>query len=632
MHSPRDGTTSRLSMRLVVGLALSVTTLALLSSAARPGAAPRSRPVAGLATRPLGVAVAYPGPGWQTVSPHSSLTFRGVPVSRLGVVRVVGSRTGVHGGRLTGSVSGVGASFDPEEPFAPGERVMVTTGVRVMGASSTTYAFSIARPVLGAPSLPPEPPEQRGGGVRARRTWASGHLGSCVPVRPRYRSRPGLHPEGACVTRPARGTAPGLLLTTPHPTTFRQHGPTIYDNRGNVVWYRPMPYWRTWDLSVVTYHGQRLLAVYTQRPRGTRWPGQAQYLLLDRHYHVVARVRARNGYTADLHELQVTPTGHAFLGAYQAVRDPVSGRRTYEYVIQEIDIATKELLFEWHSLDHVPTASTYKPVPKDGKPWDYFHGNAIEPMPGGDLLVSARNTSTIYRLARGTGDVVWRLGGKRDDFGLVAAHPAWRFCFQHDVRRVADGELSVFDNGGAGSGCPRHVARMELFGYDDTAMTISRRLVVSSRSVSSGGYYTGKVGSARLLLNADWIVSWGDARHITEVAPGGRMKLDLTLSMFTYRTVRARWTADPLTRPAVAVQRSGSAVTAWVSWNGATRVSSWRVVAGADDSHLHSTGAPVRRHGFETRLRVTTSAPFIAVRAYDAQGQLLGTSRVVRPG
>ena len=91
------------------------------------------------------------------------------------------------------------------------------------------------------------------------------------------------------------------------------------------------------------------------------------------------------------------------------------------------------MLFQWDSLDHVPVTDTYRPFAGGTKadPFDYFHINSISIAPDGDLLVSARNTCAVYKVARPTGQVTWRLGGKRSSFRMG---PGATFWWQHDVR------------------------------------------------------------------------------------------------------------------------------------------------------------------------------------------------------
>ena len=572
--------------------------------------------------------LAYPGPGWTTASPQTSIVFRGASAAQLRPVRVTGSRTGVHEGSLVSSRAGVGAVFTPAQPFAPGEHVTVTSAQPVQGADSTTYTFGVAIPVH-AP-LPPPEPRDTNTRTPLKSKAAASDVRNCVPHVWHFRTRPNMHPAAACVSRPATGTADGLIFTTPSPTSFHQHGPTIFDQQGNVVWYHPMAYKQIYDLSVVTYHGQRLLAFHVRHRRGTTGYWHASVLLYNRHYQLVARVTAQNGYEVDGHEFQVRGDA-AWLGAYNPIIDPVSGNPVYEYVVQKIDIATGEVLFEWHSLPEIETSYSYVP-PRAGEVWDYFHGNAIDPLPDGGFLLSSRNTSSVYQISA-TGDVLWTMGGKDDGFGITTLHPSWQFCFQHDVRAVGPDQLTVFDNGGRGPGCPAHKARVEGFTYDPATATAKRTIKYSSYNASSDGrgYRVSALGSARYLLNGDLMVSWGTAGRITEFTPGHDVDFDLTLAVKTYRADRWRWVGDPTERPAVAASRAGGRVNVYASWNGSTRVIRWRVLAGPSRAQMSPIGVRVHRTGFETHIPVTTRARYVAVRAIGGSGRVLGTSAVIKP-
>ena len=65
-----------------------------------------------------------PVPGSRDASPQTQISFLGVPARDLSHVRVLGSRTGAHRGRLLAYSQGEGASFVPAAPFAEGERVL----------------------------------------------------------------------------------------------------------------------------------------------------------------------------------------------------------------------------------------------------------------------------------------------------------------------------------------------------------------------------------------------------------------------------------------------------------------------------------------------------------------------------
>ena len=77
------------------------------------------------------------------------------------------------------------------------------------------------------------------------------------------------------------------------------------------------------------------------------------------------------------------------------------------------------------------------------EPYDYIHLNAVS-LDGDDgFLVSARNTSTVYRLDRESASVDWRLGGHSSDFEIDGDA---EFAWQHDAHRRADGTITLFDN------------------------------------------------------------------------------------------------------------------------------------------------------------------------------------------
>jgi hypothetical protein len=120
---------------------------------------------------------------------------------------------------------------------------------------------------------------------------------------------------------------------------------------------------------------------------------------------------------------------------------------------------------------------------------------------------------------------------------------------------------------------------------------------------------------------------------ITEYTRRGRIVLDARFAGATdgsYRAMRADWVGRPATEPAVAAQRRGGRVAVWASWNGATEVARWEVLGGASPDSLASVGGGAR-DGFETALSVAGSHAYVAVRAVDAGGAVLGTSRVVQP-
>ena len=563
---------------------------------------------------------AYPGPAFRHASPVTAITLVGIGADELDGLTVVGSRSGRHEGGLRPLRAVRGAVFSPDEPFAQGERVHVTVGRRVRGAGgASSYTFRTSIPVAGSWKSPDAPPLL----MKVRHD-------ACHLRRPTLRTIDGPAPVGRCVVR-SGGTAPraGRLLVSPRPPTGATNArPSlmVLSAGGRILWYQPRE-GVVHDLNMQRYRGAPVLTYYLRAAAGPD-----RHEILDRRYREVGRVIPGNGYGANAHELQLTGGDTAYIGMYVPVRLRGSSIKITDFVIQEIDVPTGDVLFEWHALDHVPRSASYVPQPTSGWSWDYFHGNSIEPPRAGGrtLIVSARKTSAVYGIDRVTGRVRWVLGGKRDQFGLGAAR---RFCAQHDARRLPNGDLSVFDNGGTQlpGGCGKHPARVMRLRLDTGRKHVRVVRTIGSRASSDdgAGLWPSAVGSARWQRDGDVLVSWGNTGRITKVAPGGDVRFKLQLGVWSYRAVLARWQGRPAGRPAVAAERSGDGIDVWASWNGATHVRRWRVLAGPEPDRLGHTAANAAFAGLETRLRLPADARFVAVEALGDGGEVLATSAPV---
>jgi Arylsulfotransferase (ASST) len=455
----------------------------------------------------------------------------------------------------------------------------------------------------------------------------------CKLQHRRFHTLPGFRPEGICVARHAgMRVADDKILVTPRPDPRRnrgeQYGPMILSSKGWLLWYEPRPY-KVHDLKQVTYRGRPALAFFQVSKGG------GYYQLLDRHYEPIAQVRTGHGFQTNLHELQVTPQGTAYVSADVPVQVPRIGT-VIEYVVQEVDIATGDVLFEWRSLDHVPPSDSYERRPGHGKPWDYFHGNAIAAPVDGDptVIISSRNTSSLYGVDRATGSTSWILGGKRDQFHLPRSR---FFCAQHDAHRLPNGDVMMFDNGGTymhgRPRCPLHAARALTFRLDTRHRTARLVHEISSAKLpgTPSGLFPGWVGSARMESNGDTLIDWGPPNRITSITPAGRLGLLVRVQRWSYRAMPADWTGLPGGAPALAAHRRGGVVDLWASWNGATEIRHWQVLAGASPASLGPLGRPVPFEDLETHVAAETSARYVAVRALAADGRVLGGSAAVRP-
>ena len=442
-------------------------------------------------------------------------------------------------------------------------------------------------------------------------------------------SRPDLSPPAVEVTTRAHDTAPGYTFIAPESGGASQGGSMIIDDSGQVVWFRPLQgkTGRAMNFEVQKYQGREVLT-WGETP--------GEYVIFDGSYREIARLGAGNGYNGDHHEFLISPQDTALITIYNAARrdlSPVGGDQdgvAWQGIVQELDIETGKVLFEWQSLDHVDLDETYIQADQDHYPGiDYFHINSIDVDYDNNLLISARETSAVYKVDRNTGEIIWRLGGKKSDFDMG---PGTRFTFQHDARRLPDGTITIFDNGSLvfENGVPRAVdeSRAIVLELDEKKMSAS----LVHQYTHPDEQHADAAGNVQALPNGNVFVGWGRALAISEFSEDGALLSDLRLPLEnrSYRAFRFPWSARPSDLPAPFAERASEhEVRACASWNGATEVAAWAVVAGPRPDQLESVGS-VPHDGFETAILAQTSDPYVAVRAEDLSGRVLGVSKPVR--
>jgi hypothetical protein len=462
------------------------------------------------------------------------------------------------------------------------------------------------------------------------------------PLSQRFRTRPDLKPPLVKVRTPARGTAPGYIFMAPK-MVVTQAGPMIMDNRGEMVWFKPLTKTKgITDFRVQQYRGRPVLTWWRGRVSMEGIGESGWFVIYDDSYRAVAEVRAGNNLVGDIHEFLITPRDTALILVYHRIPQdltriggPKQGK-VWDGIVQEIDIPTGRVLFEWHSFPQVGVEESYAKVPDPKKgakadAYDYFHANSVDIDTDGNFLVSARNTHAIYKIDRRTKKVLWRLGGKKSDFRMGAGT---KFGWQHDARRQPDGTLTLFDNSAAPP--VAKFSRVLKLRVDTT----SKRATLVRSYAHPRRFLIPFEANAQFLPNGNVFVGWGAAPYVSEFDAGGRLVFDAHFGRGkakitrafqdadTYRAYRFVWHGHPLDRPAVTVEKRGSGATVYVSWNGATEVVRWRVLAGPDGQSLR----PVRmaaKTGFETAIPVQADHRFFAVQAFDASGRLLRTSQPV---
>jgi arylsulfotransferase ASST len=433
-------------------------------------------------------------------------------------------------------------------------------------------------------------------------------------------SRPDLKPPVVSVLHRGDALAPGYLFVAPS-SGPGQRGPMIFDDAGRLVWFRHVAGKAVTDFKAALYRG---------RPVLTWWEGKVvdglgdgEWVVVDASYRELVRFKAAHGLHADLHEFQLTPEGTALVTSNEIVTSNLtsvggSSRGTVVGgVVQELQLPSARLLHQWRSLEHVPVAETAIRA-RPGPRFDYFHVNSIDVDTDGNLIVSARNTWAAYKIDRRDGRVIWRLGGKRSSFALGAGT---RFYWQHDVRRHADGRVTVFDNAAAPAKEPQ--SRALVLRLDEKRRRVSLERAFVHRPARVLSHF---MGNTQLLAGGHVVVGWGGSPFVTEFAPDGSIVFDASLPKGgqSYRAFRLPWSGRPGGDPALAAQNG----VLYASWNGATEVASWQLLEGAAAADLRRTQT-VPRAGFETALRPEASTRAAAVLALDRSGAPLGRSAPV---
>jgi len=303
----------------------------------------------------------------------------------------------------------------------------------------------------------------------------------------------------------------------------------IMDNAGVPVFYS-----KTQSLGELLCNG--LFAYRTEIPGMSK---KYTWYLQNEDFSDADTFQMGNGYLADNHDFQLLPNGHALMLCYDSqiidMSQIVEGGHPVANitgaVIQELDVH-KNVIFQWRSWDHIPITDTYQDVTAAN--FGYIYVNSIElDKTDGHLILSCRNTSEVIKISRVTGEVMWRMGGKNNEFIFINEHPenAPRyFKFMHDVRRHANGHLTMFDNGADENDMERTYSRAVEYALDEVNKTAT--MVWEFRHDPDILALSG--GNAIRLANGNTIVRWGgaakagDAPAMTEVNPNEQLVYEIT--------------------------------------------------------------------------------------------------------
>jgi EmrB/QacA subfamily drug resistance transporter len=456
-----------------------------------------------------------------------------------------------------------------------------------------------------------------------------------------YVSEPGLHPPviRSDVPTATSKLAPGYILLANfydlnYPPIVGQSGPLMLDNRLEPVWFRPVPTnLVAGNLDVQNYDGKPVLVWWQGVVTNTGATEKGEYMLADQHYRTVARLRGADGWVLTLHELVIR--GHyAWVTANKNLPMDLSryggayNGALIDSAVQEYDLHTGKLVRSWDALGHIPLDDSRASLPTNGFPWDAYHVNAIDVPDDGTFIVSMRNTWAAYRVDINTGRIVWELGGRHSSFKFGAQAD---FQWQHDVQTYKGSPyVTVFDD---------HCCQITGGGTYVSATGASRGLVLKldtkAHSATLAGQFThgdgfdaDYMGSIQPLANGNELVGWGSQPYFSEYDSSGRLLLDAALPRpdLSYRANLGQWVGLPTYPPSAAARTRNGKTTVYASWNGATEVSGWRVMAGSSSGQLRPV-AKAAKAGFETAISIPAGTSTFQVQALDRNNRVLGSSR-----
>jgi hypothetical protein len=561
-----------------------------------------------------------PQPGTPDASPTTQISVFGVPPAEIASVTVVGSASGKHSGRLEPYSHDQGASFVLSQPLANGESVTAT--IHIKGLAPITDRFTVEHPGTTLPivNIPKEQPAKL----------------------QHFVTDPKLLPPKIAVHRGA-SKVPGDIFLTPLPSpevhpnsnnelTINPVGPggaEIIDPDGSLIWFHQVKVPDVAaDLRIQSYGGHNVLT-WWQGGVTLQAFGLGEGVIASTEYRTIATVHAGNGYSMDIHEFTLAPNGDALFTVYSPIMVHLPGTPAgtmsplLDSIVQEVDIRTGLVVWEWHAYANVPLKDSYA-TPASSLTYDAYHLNSIQLLPGDHLLVSARDTCAVYDIDQRTGKIAWTLGGKDSSFRMGAGA---RFYFQHDAQMPARDRVSVFDDEG-GPPFFAKTSRGLVLMLDPRRHTAR---VAHAYSLHTKAALAESEGSEQTLSDGDAFLGFGSTPFFAEFSGAGALQYEATLPTDdgSYREYVFPWSATPSTKPVAAVRYSNRAAKVYASWNGATTVARWQVLAlGSGSPKLVGSAS---RHGFETEITVKGRAGTLEVRALNAAGKPLATSRPVSP-
>ncbi|KAI4761135.1 hypothetical protein E4T52_01882 [Aureobasidium sp. EXF-3400] len=436
------------------------------------------------------------------------------------------------------------------------------------------------------------------------------------------------------------------VFISPRGTAVGQIAPMIFNSDDlSLVWSDPS-YKTTFGVRVQEYNNSDYITFWRGAIKSAGY-GSGSYIMLDHNYNVAYNLTTKSlTVGGDIHEIELTDDGTALMSAYEPMEYDLTAYNITngwlaDSIFEEIDIATNNLIFSWRASEHIALNASYADPGATGisqdNPYDFFHINSIEKDDSGNYLISARHTHGIYYINGTNGDIIWTMGGKDNQFEDKSDGQATNFAWQHDARwrNTNLTEMTLFDNGAADWIKTENETRglWLSIDYDDMSVTLKQDYI------SPEGILSISQGSVQVLSNGNVFMGYGSNGAFIEYTNDGKAIWDVQFgiignsSVQSYRAYKQSWQGFPGWNPSISAAGNGSDnTTVYMSWNGATEIKQWAILASNSSSSLATADElwkNVTKTGFETNVTVGANARYIRAAALNADGEVLGATGIV---
>lgn len=335
----------------------------------------------------------------------------------------------------------------------------------------------------------------------------------------------------------------------------------ILDSSGYLFWYMPLD---ARNLADFKYYPAHQLYTFVK----FKGPKNAQCLVMDPDFKIVDSFTTVNGILPDAHDFQISANKtYLVAGASDSIMDlsaylfggvPGSpNTHAIGFVVQEFD-EDHNLLFQWNSNDHIHPTAGYAFYGYAPAAFDYCHGNTIAEDSDGNLLLSFRHLNAVYKIDRQTGNIIWQLGGKNSSFSFPN-DPG--FSGQHDIRRLPNGNVSLFDN--ANMAPPPRISRAVEYTLD----TLNWTAVKVWEYKYTPPFFSPAMGNHQTTADRQHLIHYGlnyrpSPTFVRTDDQGNRIsELFLADTFMSYRSFLFDLPVDHIQRPVITCSQDGGIIT-----------------------------------------------------------------------